>query len=243
MLTHINVEYPKNSVFYLTKVQDFFSGGKSAKITGTKQRDTDSDEIDKFAEAISAHVPWQHEAQLDTANKAPRLSESSTSCSDGQRAARNRSPVRRAPLTYPSPSPSPDATRSKVKREDFSDGAPMSPLVTPGAPDNTDPEYKTNVQNLIVSVHKAAGEWFKKSREFSLAVVKSESQPLTKGGHLEEALGMVCKDGNELATSMDDAERKYVMNELVPHIRQVEIKRGINEIYDLIKQGNKIKLL
>ena len=224
------VPYPENSDFYVSNCKDVWSANHNEKLCGTKKKDVDGKEIDAFSKAIAGHMPWQDGSQ--TVVRDTNVASSSRACLDD--APKSPSyPIKASP----SPSPSPPLA-ARVKREGGT--ASYIPQVEP-AP-NADPEYNEAVSQLVVSIHKTAGEWFRKSREYGITVLKSASHDVTKGSNLERALSQAIADGNEAIASMDDVEKKYVVGENIPHTRQVEIKRSIADINDLVKNANKIKL-
>ena len=131
-----------------------------------------------------------------------------------------------------------------VKREDVclkqAEASP-SPAKTPMCAVELE-DYEKRMNALLAQIHKVGGEWNRKSREFNLAVVKSKHNKMTAGSQVQIALEEVIEHGNEKVKKIDNVETMYHTGKFIEASEVQDAKGEADEIYELIKHGNKLKL-
>ena len=103
-------------------------------------------------------------------------------------------------------------------------------------------EYDKRMQSVIPLLHKVNGEWNRKAREFTLAVAKSGLNAMTKGSSTEKTLQIVIDKGNVKCSKMYEVEVMHATGQQVSVSRIQELKANSDDVYELIKTGNKLKL-
>ena len=106
-----------------------------------------------------------------------------------------------------------------------------------------DPEYDRTMTALIVQIHKVTGELHRKNREYSLQVMKSKSNPMTAGSTVETTLNQMVTNSKQMLSTLDKVEADHATGVYVSHERQVEVKTKVAKLYDMVKNGNKLKLI
>ena len=187
-------------------------------VTGTRKRDSSVAELENFESVASEDMPWKGQiAEVPSGSHEPMSKLPSSSCNAAIRQQL-----------------SPSKVQSQVKYE---------PQPSPAKFNKVDPEYENTMNAVIVSIHKASGEWHRKHREYAIAVVKSKQHETTKDSKVEKALEGCVQRGNNMLNTVGDIEALHATKALVSHDRQVECKNTVSKIYELIKAANKLKLL
>ena len=139
-------------------------------IGGSKKRDSTLAELDNFEVAAVERMFWQRARKEIVQHNTNSSRESTASQPTLPSSSHNETSM---PAT---------SGQQKVKDE------PMQQTPTKVK----DPEYDRSMQSLIVQIHKASGEWFRKAREYTISVLKSKQNPTTKGCKFEGS-GEGCK--------------------------------------------------
>ena len=213
-------------MFYYGTEKDTWSQNAKGNITGNKKRTAAISELDDFAGLLDSHTPWQQfEEPTPSTNMLPdeqpttapqQIKRVKNEPVSGTSSASTRQPCH----SLPSPSPSPKRGDIQMDRE----------------------EYEKKMTSLIASVHKVSGEWNRKGREFTMAVAKSSCNHLTSESAVEAALQSTVKQGEEMVKQMDKVETDWAKGIDVDYNTQIYIKKKVDDVYDLIKSGNKLKL-
>ena len=221
------VPWPEDQRFYVLHQKDVWSDKHKQSIGGTQKRNASLEEWGEFETLVDQHAaPWKR-PRLE---EPPPLPVSRPACMQGFENTQCQQRSSESSGTQPSAVPN---VNKNVKSETV--GTPLGVITE-------DPEYERNMNGLVAQIHKTSGEWFRKSREFQLQVLKSAKNEMTAGSKVEQALQTVIDNGNKHVGEMQAVETAYATRAEVPHSQQCDCKVSVQKINDLVKSGNKLKL-
>ena len=205
-------------MFYYGQVRDTWKENSKGCIAGSKKRKADVEELDFMKDLCSSQQPWKPIAEPEPSTNMLPTEKTNIPCLQNVKAELGAS---RSSSSRHLPSPSPSKGDIQMDRED----------------------HEKKMSGLIAMVHKVSGEWNRKGKEFTIAVARSSCNNLTAGSAVEAALQHANTEGEELIRKMDKVETEYVKDIHVNYTTQTEIKQDVDSVYDIIKRGNKLKLL
>ena len=223
--------WPYDQIVYVCKTEDVWNDKHKTEIGGSKKRDSTQAELESFERTAADAMPWKRmppdehigsssHALTPPRSQSPNNTDHKQEHSSGETHQDKRSAVQGQPVKpEPQPSPSKDCKEQK------------------------DPEYESTMNSLISSIHKVSGEWHRKSREYSIAVIRSKQNQTTQGSKVEHGLEVCIQRGNNLRDLIADVETMYATKTPVTHERQLDVKSTIAKIYEMVKAANKLKFL
>ena len=99
------------------------------------------------------------------------------------------------------------------------------------------------MQSLVANIHKANGEWNRKSREFTITVARCNMNPNTANTPLLKELTSWTQKGDALDHGLASLESKHAIGVYVDITEQVEAKKAITQLTKIAKDATKVKLL
>ena len=231
------VPWPNNQLFKREKVKGVSDNLSEAELHGKKSLKA-APEMESLFDQGAADVAATFGQLPHPAAYIPTLS-SNAALHDIDRAALSP-PPRAAPSPLPLAAPSPSPMPITPAPSPSTTIAPAPPNVL-GHQKDKDPRYVKEMNDLVALIHKANGEWNRKSREYAILHTKAQNHPLCKGSQLINQMKSHLDAGDTLDKQLQFIEEKFALDQYVDGTEQIKAKYLITELQKTQKDLAKVK--